>query len=354
MKKLILFFFLSCICFSQEKLNNQIELKKYSTFFEFGGGFPWIASVGGGLKIENHKILLNIKSMFIYHEFSSSYHHSINEHFSLGIGVNRIIKTSLFNSTKKKFTVLAPQISYVFNSKHYLNKKELKIGFEISRNSQFGLTKNNNSTYFMPFFSLHIPVNFKKFNSKKKTAIIKSPEIILPKFDANTTEKNNNNLNEFEQSIQNNTDLLNKYSQFKDGPIENNLTISNKKMENAISKAKSFLGTPYLYGGTNKNGIDCSGLFFVSFNNQGIELPRVAQDIAKIGRLIYGKEKLVRGDFVFFANTTSANKLITHMGLYLGDGKFIHSSSKKGVVISEINNPYYWKNKFLFGKRILK
>ena len=353
MKKLILFCFIFCICFSQEKLNDKITLKKYNPVFEIGVGFPWLTSISGGIKVENHKILLNIKSMFIYHELSSSYHHSINDNFSVGIGLNRIIKTPLFKSNKKEFTVLSPQISYVFNSKNSLNNKELKMGFEISRNSQFGLS-NNNNTFFMPFFSLHMPINFKKNNAKRNINTIKNNDLIPPLFDTNKSEENNNNLNRFEKSIQNNTDLLNKYSQFKKGPIENNLTISNKQMEKAISKAKSFLGTPYSFGGINKNGIDCSGLFFVAFNHQGIEIPRVAQDIAKIGRFIYGKDNLLRGDFVFFANTTSANKLITHMGLYLGNEDFIHSSSTKGVVISKINDPYYWKNKFLFGKRILK
>ena len=87
---------------------------------------------------------------------------------------------------------------------------------------------------------------------------------------------------------------------------------------------------------------------------ENIDFPRIAQEVARLGTIVYDQSELMRGDFVFFANTTSANKLITHMGLYLGGGDFIHSSSSKGVIISKVSDPYYWKEKFLFGKRLLK
>ena len=298
-------------------------------------------------------MLLNIKSCLLYNEFSSSYHHYITENFSVGMGINRVKRTLLFNSTAKNFTVLAPQVSYIFNSVNALNNKELKLGFEISRNSNFGLTNSNNKTYFMPFVSMHIPINYKKRKPPKKTSTQNTDKITIPTVKSNELRNKKNNRILFEESIQNNNDLLNKYSMFQKEPVENNFSISKNQMENAISTAKTFLNTPYLLGGTDKNGIDCSGLFFVSFNQQDISIPRVAQDIARLGRFIYDESKLLRGDFVFFSNTTRANKLITHMGLYLGNGDFIHGSSS-GVMISKIKDPYYWGDKFLFGKRIIK
>jgi len=352
MRILIMFCLVSCLCFSQNNFNENTDLIKPKPVFELGVGFPWLASIGGGVQMQQHKILLNIKSCLIYNEFSGSYHYYLTDNFSVGMGINRIKRTPLFNATKKNFTVLAPQLSYVLNSKNESHNKEIKLGFEISRNSNFGLTNSTEKTSFMPFVSIHVPINYKKDKSLKTSS--KNPnKTITPVLESNELRNNKKDLIMFEESIQNNPDLVHKYSTFKKEPIESDFIISSKKMENAIYTAKSFLGTPYLFGGDDKNGIDCSGLFFVSFNKQGINIPRVAQDIARLGRFIFDESNLSRGDFVFFANTTSANKLITHMGLYLGDGDFIHGSSS-GVMISKINDPYYWNDKFLFGKRILK
>ena len=122
------------------------------------------------------------------------------------------------------------------------------------------------------------------------------------------------------------------------GGVELDFSLSQEKMEGIIKNIKTYIGTPYVYGGNDKSGIDCSGLLYNSFLSEGVEIPRVSQEIARLGVLVFDFEKLLKGDLVFFANTTSANKLITHMGLYLGGGDFIHSSSSKGVIINKIKD----------------
>ena len=76
--------------------------------------------------------------------------------------------------------------------------------------------------------------------------------------------------------------------------------------------------------------------------------------MSRYGEVITEIEDLKRGDLVFFFDTYETERLITSVGIYLGKNKFINSSSTKGVSISEINDPYYWKDKFFFGTRIFK
>jgi len=145
-----------------------------------------------------------------------------------------------------------------------------------------------------------------------------------------------------------------KYKNFINKGAGKKLSVSNAEMSAIIKKAHSYLGTRYRMGGVSYDGIDCSGLFYMSFNSQNISgVPRTAENFARHGNQIKSISNLRRGDFVFFTKTYNTSKLVTHMGMYLGNQKFIHASSSKGVGISNINDPYYWKSKFLFGTRIL-
>ena len=149
--------------------------------------------------------------------------------------------------------------------------------------------------------------------------------------------------------------LIDKFIDFSTDGYERKINLSKNKMESVIDTAMTYLGTPNKVGGTSKDSIDASGLVYVSINkNFDIKFPRIAQDMARYGNLITNPKKLKRGDLVFFFDTYDVDRIITSVGLYLGEGSFLNSSTKDGVSESDINDPYYWKEKFFFGTRIFK
>ena len=149
--------------------------------------------------------------------------------------------------------------------------------------------------------------------------------------------------------------LIDKFIDFSTEGYERKINLSKNKMESVIDTAMTYLGTPNKVGGTSKDSIDVSGLVYVSINkNFDIKFPRIAQDMARYGKIITNPKKLKRGDLVFFFDTYDVDRIITSVGLYLGEGSFLNSSTKDGVSESDINDPYYWKEKFFFGTRIFK
>ena len=114
----------------------------------------------------------------------------------------------------------------------------------------------------------------------------------------------------------------------------------------AIKTAKSELGTKYKMGGMSSSGFDCSGLVKYSYNKAGKTLPRTAADIYKKGKKV---KTLKKGDLMFFSPNKA--KKPTHVAIYIGDGKFIHSASSKGVSYAKTNNSY-WKPQYIGAKRI--
>ena len=163
-----------------------------------------------------------------------------------------------------------------------------------------------------------------------------------------------NSNNDLLKKLNNNTELISKYNEFKIQGVEKDIDFKKNIIENVIDTAFSFLGTPNRYGGIDKTGIDASALVYISISkNSKIQFPRIAQDMARYGKQITDPDKLKRGDLVFFFDTYEINRIITSVGIYIGNGEFIHSSTSDGVTLSQINDPYYWKNKFFYGTRIL-
>ena len=153
--------------------------------------------------------------------------------------------------------------------------------------------------------------------------------------------------------LKGNVSLIEKYNEFNSAGINKTIKFPENLIEKIIDTAMSFVGTPNKIGGIDKLGMDASGLVYVSIKkNSNILFPRIAQDMARYGEFISNSDKLKRGDLVFFHDTYEVNRIITSVGIYLGDGKFINSSSSKGVTVSDIKDPYYWKEKFFFGTRI--
>ena len=123
---------------------------------------------------------------------------------------------------------------------------------------------------------------------------------------------------------------------------------------NIINYAKTFKGTRYKYGGTTSKGMDCSGLVYVAFQKENIQLPRVSRDMARRGQKTT-LSKVTKGDLVFFRTNKNSNA-INHVGLVTetkgGNISFIHASSSKGVVESSLEERY-WKNAFVEARKIL-
>jgi cell wall-associated NlpC family hydrolase len=187
-----------------------------------------------------------------------------------------------------------------------------------------------------------------KFSSYLKIGFIIIPIALLlyffsiDKIDQVLTEK-----------IKENQTLIDKYIAFNINDTEKDIQFQNKITENVISTAESFLGTPNKIGGIDRENIDASGLVYISIkNNSDIEFPRIAQDMARYGDIILDSKDLERGDLVFFFDTYDVNRIITSVGIFIGDDEFITSSSSKGVVINRIDDPYYWSQKFFYGTRI--
>ena len=157
------------------------------------------------------------------------------------------------------------------------------------------------------------------------------------------------------EKLNNNKSLVDKFESFKSEGFEKEINLQKKKLESVIDTAMSYIGVPNKVGGTNKDSIDASGLIYVSITkNFDVKFPRIAQDMARYGKIIIDSEKLKRGDLVFFFDTYEVDRIITSVGLYLGEGAFLNSSTNDGVSESDINDPYYWKDKFFFGTRIFK
>lgn len=138
---------------------------------------------------------------------------------------------------------------------------------------------------------------------------------------------------------------------FLKGGAELKLNTGRKKPKQIIRTAEKYLGTPHCMGGTSKKCLDCSGLTYLSFAANKIDIPRRSQDQARYGKIILHKTDLKKGDLVFFTKSYNSADFITHVGIYLGNNSFIHASSSKGVIVTEIQNPW-WLERFVFGTRV--
>jgi cell wall-associated NlpC family hydrolase len=127
------------------------------------------------------------------------------------------------------------------------------------------------------------------------------------------------------------------------------------KSELVIQTARSYIGTPYKYGGTTRVGMDCSALLYNSFESVRMQLPRTSADQSKLGVKVKIKD-LKPGDMVFFATGKSKNE-ITHAGIVTvvnskNDIRFIHASTSLGVIESNLYSTYYIQ-RFKRGRRVL-
>jgi cell wall-associated NlpC family hydrolase len=126
--------------------------------------------------------------------------------------------------------------------------------------------------------------------------------------------------------------------------------LSGNEDPDLIKEVVSWLGVPYMFGGNSRAGADCSGMVQQVFLTvYSLALPRSSSQIADYSRRVR-KTQLVVGDLVFFE--TSSRRKINHVGIYLGSNKFIHSSTSRGVIVSDLDEPY-WKKTYSRSGRVL-
>ena len=137
------------------------------------------------------------------------------------------------------------------------------------------------------------------------------------------------------------------------GPTAVPDTVFSPVAEDVLIRAIGLVGTPYRYGGnTPDSGFDCSGLIgFVYRDAAGIRLPRSTREMSVMQAPLIPRHALQPGDLLFFA--TAGGKTVSHAGIYVGEGRFVHAPSSGGTVRLDTLSSAYWNKTYLSAKRVL-
>jgi cell wall-associated NlpC family hydrolase len=122
-------------------------------------------------------------------------------------------------------------------------------------------------------------------------------------------------------------------------------------LKEALQTAFALQGTPYRFGGTSENGLDCSGLVWVSFASAGIKLPRSSQEQFFATERI-GRNDLRPGDLVFFKTGRTKKRAVDHVGIYIGNNQFLHAPRRgKPVSVASLDEQY-WRQRYIGAGRV--
>lgn len=136
---------------------------------------------------------------------------------------------------------------------------------------------------------------------------------------------------------------------FKNGEKTDNSILFPTLAHKIVEYSKNFIGTPYVWGGTNlENGVDCSGLIYSCYRKFGVSISRTSRSMYENDGYSISKDELKEGDLIFF-NTLGNG--VSHVGMYIGDGKYINAMDN-GVCIQDINSSYSLRT-YIGCKRVL-
>ncbi len=127
-------------------------------------------------------------------------------------------------------------------------------------------------------------------------------------------------------------------------------TPSDVPSSEVVDEAKQYVGVPYRMGGTTRTGLDCSGLVVTVYEKFGIAMPRTSREQATFGEKV-NRSQLEPGDLVFFR--TSGTTKISHVGIYSGDGQFIHASTRSKRVKYDRLDDKYFRKRYATARRVL-
>lgn len=138
----------------------------------------------------------------------------------------------------------------------------------------------------------------------------------------------------------------------EDYPAAKAVIYGNDILRNDIVEtARSFIGLPYRWGGASaEEGFDCSGLATAVYQLNGLNLPRTSAEQFGVGTPV-GRRDLNRGDLVFFA--ISGGRRVSHVGIYVGEGRFIHSPGRGKAVRQDLLTEAYYKTRYVGGRTYL-
>lgn len=137
-------------------------------------------------------------------------------------------------------------------------------------------------------------------------------------------------------------------------PVFNSSQTFSPVAEDVLFRALGLVGTPYRWGGnTPDSGFDCSGLIgYVYRDAAGISLPRSTREMIGMQAPDVGKNALQTGDLIFFA--TNGGSQVSHAGIYVGEGRFVHAPATGGTVKLDSLSKAYWQKAYLSAKRVLQ
>ena len=188
-------------------------------------------------------------------------------------------------------------------------------------------------------------LNIPLFATSHNMFIIKNRDGTIVKGKKVTHKKNKY----FNDLIKEQQELLTKLKKIK---AKRNSHLSYNKTQ-ILNNAKEYLGGKYVWGGTQPKGFDCSGYIQYLYKKGGVALPRTAYQQSKVGLLV-NRNELKKGDLLFFLTDKKRNIPITHVGMYIGNDKFIHAASKKkGIIISSLSKSKY-NRIYVKAKRIIQ